>query len=188
MRIFLKHPKRRSVIVVTMIGLLVSALLALYVVNPTIVRIPVLLQEGQMAQIPCPSTDAAYCTMMRRLMYAVTSGDYSLLLSSQRVTLLDCAAVRNDTHCQGITDATLALYAISDDGSTELMTHNQYINFFRSFSAQAGTLTFTRTSSQNGIESLYFGGKHANNLLELRLQKDAHSWFLALPVVSHPAP
>jgi|GEM_PF-5352663 len=114
--------------------------------------------------ITCAYPDKSFCTTENTIKKYVAAGNYSNILENQGPANGD-------------------IYQVQQNGVLQLMTRNNYINFFREYAAVHGPFNFVGESTQDGGIVMSFNGKSGADSYDLLFKKTDSTWRLVYPIV-----
>jgi hypothetical protein len=135
-------------------------------------------------ELPCTASDIQYCALIRRLIPAVETSDFSQLLANQAVTAVICPSPAAAQYCSNAAaGTTLSLFTIYVAGQPKPMMRNDYIASLRAYKGRVGKLSYVAPKS--GLQNpLLFRDARGVVSLELQLEQTASAgWEFAWPIV-----
>ena len=170
------------------IGLLLGVYLLAAVVGQGAPGANRLLQAAAPFYAPppvCQFADQSFCATEQSFRQLVAATNISDLLERQATVAVTCTAAAQQPACAG-TDSgiTIQLFAVSEAGTTHLLTRNDYIGYFRSYFAMHGPVRFERDVVIPGGAAMEFTDRTTASNYRLLFQKLRTGWQFTGPRVS----
>jgi hypothetical protein len=128
----------------------------------------------------CTFADTTFCNTEHTFKDLVAVSDFSDILEAQVAMPVTCGTARVITYCQGIRSGfMIQLFKVYQGSTVQLLTRNQYIQFFNMYNNQYGPFHFVADISTGpaGVTMRFINTADSAHY-DLQFQKNGSAWLL----------